>query len=117
MKNLIFAVLAFASISTSFAQNALPNQQCIGLNPNDQKVETKLYVGKKINKTESNATLVIRFKGVRRVTGVITNKADLLGTRMFKSSDDSLRFLTTGLLWDTETEGLQLNMDCTQFKM
>lgn len=116
MKNLWIGLLAFISISTSFAQTVLPNQQCMGLNPNDEKVETQLFVGKKINSKESEAKLVIRYKGVKRVSGVITNKADLLGTRMFKSSDDSLRFLTSGLLWDTETDGLQLNMDCTQFK-
>ena len=117
MKKLLLGFLALASISTSFAQWSKPNQMCTGLNTSNEQVETHLFIGKKIDKNVSAADLLIVHKGNKRVEkGTITNKADLLGTRMFKNTSDSLRYLTSGLLFDTDDVTFQLQMDCSQLK-
>ena len=117
MKKILIGFLAFASISTSFAQWSSPNQMCMGMNTDDEKVETQLFIGKKIDKTVSAADLLIIHNGKKRVEkGTITNKSDLLGTKMFKNTSDSLRYLTSGLLYDTDSVTFQLQMDCSQLK-
>lgn len=117
MKKLIIGFLAFVSLSAAFAQWTPASQQCAGLNTSEEQVETHLFIGKKIDKDVSAAELLIVYNGKKRMEkGTITNKADAMGTRMFKNTSDSLRYLTTGLLFDTDDFHLQLTMTCSQLK-
>lgn len=116
MKTIIafFCVTLFTT--TLFAQE--PNQICRGLNENEDNVETHLYIIKKVDKEISQARLHILWNdSVIVQTGTITNEADLMGTRMFKNKEDSLRFLTSGFLYDIDnTEFRAPKMRCTKFK-
>lgn len=116
MKAFIVALIAFASLSAS-AQQVYPNQMCKGVNENNRSIQTTLYLGKKIDKTYTAAKLIIELDGkVLEVEGMITNKKDLSGARMFKNSTDTLRYLTTGLLMDLDSFDLRSNMECTKFR-
>lgn len=117
MLKFIVTLMLTSSFSGAFAREVRPNQQCMGMNSYDEKVETKLFVGKKIDRKHSQARLVINYKSSETIViGKITNKADLLGTRMLLTDEDNFRYLTSGLLYDFDKTEFQLNMDCTQFR-
>lgn len=111
---ILFLVTFFASVS--FAQS--PNQICHGLNEYDDDVETHLYIIKKIDKEFSQARLHILWnESVIVQTGTITNETDLIGTKMFKNKEDSLRFLTSGFLYDIDNPEFRVpKMKCSKFK-
>lgn len=115
MKKLLVLTLLTTS---AFAQNTKPNQICKGVNDYNENVETKLYIGKKIDKTVSEATLVITVTGLtHEQKGTITNKGDLLNVRMFKNQEDTLRYLTSGLLMDADSNRLRVTMTCSALKL
>lgn len=116
MKGLLIGLMTLASAS-AFAQMINPNQVCQGVNEYNQVIETKLFVVKKIDRNLSAAKLVITLEGkTLEVAGTLTNKADLMGVRMFKNSDDSLRYTTAGLIIDADSEALRSNMECNKFR-
>lgn len=116
--NKLSVLLLATFISSAFAQDVRPNQTCVGVNDYNEEVETKLYVGNKIDKDFSHANLSITWGAEGKVVkGIITNKKDLMGTRMFKNTDDSLRYQTTGFLYDLDSYRLRLNMKCSKFQL
>lgn len=116
MKTIIISFCAVLFTVASFAKE--PNQICRGLNEYDDNVETHLYLIKKIDKEFSQARLHILWNdSVMVQTGTITNETDLIGARMFKNSEDSLRFLTSGFLYDIDNpEFRATKMKCSKFK-
>ena len=116
MKTIIVFFFAALFTATSFAQE--PNQICRGLNEYDDNVETHLYIIKKMDKEFSQARLHILWNdSVMVQTGTITNETDLIGARMFKNNQDSLRFLTSGFLYDIDNpEFRATKMKCSKFK-
>ncbi len=116
MKNLLVVMMALVSVVAS--AEVEPNQRCAGVNDYNQLVETAIYVGKKVDGKFSEATLAISLGGVAQpeIYGVITNESDLMNARMFKNNNDTLRYLTTGLLMDANSYRLRLNMKCGKFR-
>ncbi len=94
MKKQIFAALLALASFQAFAQVQIEaNQTCKGIGQNDEVVSTKLFLTTSEDKNVFDAQLEIEVNGKQKMTlGTLTKKSDLMGARMFKNNDDSIRY-------------------------
>lgn len=123
MKLMCLIILSFLSLSSfAFEDHGFseePNIACTGINQYYQSVEVYVYIGKKINTEYSKAKLDIyvnkrkdRPEEHYEVLGSITNERDLIGSKLFKDNQDTMRFVTTGYIFDSNNYGLRLSLKC-----
>lgn len=117
MKKLTFALLLMTTFAYAQSEKA-SNQTCTGLTDYNQVVVTKLWLTESQDRELYAAELEIKIgESFKTVFGTLTKESDLLGSRMFKNNDDSIRFLTSGSLFDLETETFVNAMKCSKIRL